>query len=175
MGSAGGELSVVGSFFSCLLLRRLGQLLLDSSRQLVLVFRSHECVPARNLKIMVTSDPEGLDRAAADLLPPRDAGAVERVRPEAGEVAAFVLGGLVGKPARPLFNRRVDRASWRSRSKTQAAAVGSGGADFLATADAHSPQGEPRLPGSCLTKSAAPAPHARPGAKVLQRPAPVHS
>ncbi len=36
-----------------------------------------------------------LDGAAADLLPPRDVGAAEGVRSQAGEVATLVLGGLV--------------------------------------------------------------------------------
>src|SRR5262249_23505849 len=40
-------------------------------------------------------DPRRLDRAAADFLPPGDVGAPERMRPEAGEVAALGLGGLV--------------------------------------------------------------------------------
>ncbi|MEK7992645.1 MAG: hypothetical protein AAB403_02465, partial [Planctomycetota bacterium] len=75
------------------------QLLLDSPRQLVLTFRSHECVGARHLKVVVAGDLGGLNGAAADLLLPRHVGAAEGVGPETGEVAAFVLGGLMQRVA----------------------------------------------------------------------------
>jgi hypothetical protein len=43
----------------------------------------------RDLRVGVTGDLAGFDAAAPYFLPPRDVGSAQRVRPEAGEVAAF--------------------------------------------------------------------------------------
>lgn len=72
------------------LLRGAGELLLNAAREFVLPLGRHGGVVARHLKVGVASDFGGLDRAAADLLPPGDIGSSERVRPQTGEVGAIM-------------------------------------------------------------------------------------
>ncbi len=73
----------------------LGQFFLDAPRQFVLPLRSYEGVLAGHFEVGVARDLRRLDGAAADFLPPRDVRAAEGVRTQAGEVAAFILGGLM--------------------------------------------------------------------------------
>jgi len=71
--------------------RGLGSLGLDQSRELVLALQADQRVLLRDGGAGVTGDLARLDTAAADLLPPRDVGAPERVRSEAGEVEARIV------------------------------------------------------------------------------------
>ena len=69
------------------LLRRLGPLVLNPARQLLLALQLDDRVFLGDLRARMACDLAGLDAGAADLLPPRDVGAAERVRAETEEVA----------------------------------------------------------------------------------------
>ena len=68
-----------------------GALGLDQAGQLVLTVEAHQRVLLRDRGAGVAGDLARLDAAAADLLPPRDVGAPERVRSKAGEVEARIV------------------------------------------------------------------------------------
>ena len=78
----------------------------------------------------MTGDLGRFDGAAADLLPPRDVGAAERVRPQALEVATFRACGLVERVA----DRRIAHWPVRGPLLIKDPALGSGvfGRGFLA-------------------------------------------
>ena len=79
--------------------RGAGKLLLDAAGEFILPLRRDEGVFAGHLQVAVASDLRGFDGAAADLLPPRNIRAPERVRPEAFEVAALRLRCLMQRVA----------------------------------------------------------------------------
>ena len=66
-------------------------LVLDAARQFVLPLQPRQCVLLRDRGAGVPRDLARLDAAAADLLPPRDVGAPERVRSKAGEVESQIV------------------------------------------------------------------------------------
>jgi hypothetical protein len=92
------------------LLRRLRSLVLDAPRLFVLAVQLDERVLLRDRGAREPCDLARLDAAAADLLPPRDVGAPERVLAEAREVEAKVVraSGLLLDGARRLLQCLAD-------------------------------------------------------------------
>src|ERR1039457_4784968 len=74
---------------------RPGQFVLDAAGQVFLPFQLDDRVLLRHANVGVAGDFAGLNARTAHLLTPRDIGSSERVRPQAGEIAAFSLGGPV--------------------------------------------------------------------------------
>ena len=90
-------------------IRGVCKFLLDAARQFVLPFGRDEGVFAGHLQIAVAGDLRRLDGAAADLLPPGNVRAPERVRPEPREVAALGLRSLVERVANARVPERFSR------------------------------------------------------------------
>jgi len=83
------------SVFLLLFLPCAVQRLLKRPCQLLLTLDRYERALVGHIQAAVARDFLGHDRAAAHLLPPGNLGAPEGVRPKAGELTAFILGGLV--------------------------------------------------------------------------------
>ena len=91
------------------MVRDITELLLNPACQFILPLGRDEGVFAGHLQIAVASDLRGFDGATANLLPPRDVRASERVRPEAFEVASLGIRRLMQRIAHAGIPQRLSR------------------------------------------------------------------